>query len=137
LIHLNYTNMENFVLLYHFEDKQLEKSFEKEIHTSFPRHQIEEAGPMRYFGFADRAEPGVVDKLNTVLSRADNSMKDYVALYHAKNHDTDKITRTMLVGHDNVLETKVENLSMDAHIGSITKLLETDFTKQSNGSSNK
>ncbi|AHM59680.1 hypothetical protein D770_07085 [Flammeovirgaceae bacterium 311] len=121
--------MENFVLLYHFDDKNIEKSFEKEIHNSFPRHRIEENGDFRYFGFADRAEPGVVDKLNTVLSRVDNSMKDYVALYHANKENTDNITRQMLVGHDNVLETKVENLSSDAHRGSLTRLLDFDYVK--------
>ena len=121
--------MESFVLLYHFDDKKTEKSFEKELHERFPRHRIEENGSLRYFGFADRAEPGVIDKLNTVLTRVDNSMEDYVALYHAKNANPDKITRQMLIGHDSVVETKVEDLSFDAHRGSLTRLLEFDYVK--------
>ena len=127
--------MENFVLLYHFEDKGTEKSFEKVIHDSFPRHRIEESNGFRYFGFAERAEPGVVDKLNTALSRADNSMKDYVALYSAKKENTDEITRTMLIGHDNVVETKVEKISFDAHRESLTKLLDFDYLKAAQKSS--
>ena len=121
--------MENFVLLYNFEDKTQEKTFEKEIHDRFPRHKIEDSAGFRYFGFADRAEPGVVDKLNTVLSRMDNSMKDYVALYHAKNSNSDQITRTMLIGHDNVVETKVEKISFNDHRDSLTKLLDFDYVK--------
>lgn len=121
--------MENFVLLYHFNDRKVEKSFEKEIHDRFPRHRIEENDNFRYFGFADKAEPGVVDKLNTVLSRVDNSMEDYVALYHAKNQNPDKITRTMLIGHDNVIESKVEKMSFDSHRSSLTNLLDFDYVK--------
>lgn len=121
--------MENFVLLYHFEDQNQEKTFEKVIHESFPRHRIEDSAGFRYFGFAERSEPGVVDRLNTVLSRMDNSMKDYVALYTAKNDNPDKITRNMLIGHDNVVETKVEKISFNDHRNSLSKLLDFDYVK--------
>lgn len=121
--------MENFVLLYHFEDSNLEQSFEKEIHDRFPRNRTEENGDFRYFGFAERAEPAVVDKLNAVLTSQGNSTKDYVALYHANKDNADNITRQMLVGQDNVLENKVEKLSFDAHRGSLSRLLDFDYLK--------
>jgi hypothetical protein len=121
--------MENFVLLYHFEDQKLEKSFEKEIHDNFPRHRIEENGDFRYFGFAERAEPAVIDKLNSVLTKQGTSMKDYIALYSSGKENSDKISRQMLLGHDNVLETKVEKLSFDAHRGNLTRLLDYDYVK--------
>lgn len=116
-------------MMYHFEDKNSEKNFENVLHERFPRHKVEENGSLRYFGFADRAEPGVVDKLNTVLSRVEKSSKDYVALYHAKHANPNSITRTMLVGHDNVLENKVEKLSNDAHQNSLSELLDFDYQK--------
>lgn len=129
--------MESFVLMYHFEDKGIEKTFEKALHERFPKHKVEENGSLRYFGFTDKAEPGVVDKLNTVLSRVDNSTKDYVALYHAKNANPDRITRTMLVGHDNLVETKVEKLSNDAHQNSLSGLLDFDYLKAAQANSGK
>ena len=121
--------MENYVLLYHFEDQGSEKFFEKEINDRFARHKTEENGEFRYFGFADREEPGVVDKLNTILNRVGIGTKDYVALYHSRDADPDKIKRTMLVGHDDLVETKVEDMSFDAHRNSLTKLLDFDYVK--------
>jgi hypothetical protein len=121
--------MENFVLLYHFEDKKAERFFEKEINDRFSRHQTEEAGSVSYFGFAERAEPAAVDKLNTILNRVDIGTKDYVALYHAGKKDPDQIQRQMLIGSDRLVETKVSNLSEDAHVDSLTKLLDFDYSK--------
>ncbi len=121
--------MDNYVLLYHFEDKGAEGRFERQINQEFRRHQVEENGEFRYFGFADREEPGVVDKLNAILNPMGMGMKDYVALYHAKDENPDEIKRTMLRGHDSLVETKVEKLSFDAHRNSLTKLLDFDYMK--------
>lgn len=121
--------MENYVLLYHFEDNGSEKFFENEIEDRFSRHKTEENGNFRYFGFADVEEPGVVDKLNTILNRIGIGTKDFVALYHSRDADPDKIKRTMLIGHDDLVETKVEDMSFDAHRNSLTKLLDFDYVK--------
>lgn len=129
--------MENYVLLYHFEDEGTANRFENQINQEFRRHQVEENGEFRYFGFADREEPGVVDKLNTILNPMGMGMKDYVALYHSKDENPDKIKRTMLLGHDSLVETKVENMSFDAHRNSLTKLLDFDYAKDQSEPSNK
>lgn len=121
--------MENFVLLYHFEDKKAEKFFEKELNDRFSRHQTEESGTVNYFGFAERAEPAAVDKLNLILNRVDIGTKDYVALYHAGKNDPDQIQRQMLVGSDRLIENKVNSLSEDAHVSSLTRLLDFDYIK--------
>lgn len=121
--------MNNYVLLYHFEDKPTEDRFENEINNEFRRHRVEENGEFKYFGFAAREEPGVVDKLNTILNPMGMGMKDYVALYHSKEENPDKIKRTMLMGHDSLVETKVGNMSFDAHRNSLTKLLDFDYVK--------
>ncbi|EMR04745.1 hypothetical protein [Cesiribacter andamanensis] len=121
--------MDNFVLLYHFEDKKAEQVFEKEIADRFSRHTTEQTGNVRYFGFAERAEPAAVDKLNTILNRVDIGTKDYVALYHAGKSDPDMIQRQMLVGHDTHVEKKVQRLSEDAHRDSLSRLLEYRYDK--------
>jgi hypothetical protein len=129
--------MKNYVLLYHFEDQGTANRFENQINQEFRRHQVEENGEFRYFGFADREEPGVVDKLNTILNPMGMGMKDYVALYHSKDENPDKIKRTMLLGHDSLVETKVENMSFDAHRNSLTKLLDFDYVKDQSEPPNK
>jgi hypothetical protein len=121
--------MENFVLIYHFDDKKAEKFFEKEINDRFSRHQTEATGTVNYFGFAERAEPAAVDKLNTILNRVDIGTKDYVALYHAGKKDPDQIQRQMLIGSDRLIETTVNSLSREAHVISLTKLLDFDYAK--------
>ena len=121
--------MENYVLLYHFDDNGTQEFFENKINDEFWRHRVEENGEFRYFGFADREEPGVVDKLNTILNRVGIGTKDYVALYHSREEDPDQIKRTMLIGHDDLVETDVENMSFDAHRNSLTKLLDFDYVK--------
>ncbi len=121
--------MDNYVLLYNFEDNGSEKFFEKEINENFARHKTEESSGFKYFGFADREEPGVVDKLNTILNRVGIGTEDYVALYHSREDDPDQIKRTMLIGHDDLVETKVEKISFDNHRNSLTKLLDFDYVK--------
>jgi hypothetical protein len=121
--------MENYVLLYHFEDDGSEQQFENKINNTFWRHQTEDNQEFKYFGFADREEPGVVDKLNTILHPIGLGTKDYVALYHAREEDNDNIKRRMLAGHDSLIETKVEKKGFDAHRNSLTKLLNYDYVK--------
>lgn len=121
--------MDNYVLLYHFDDQAAGNRFEDQLNNEFWRHQVEENGEFKYFGFAAREEPEVVDKLNTILNPMDMGTKDYVALYYGKAENPDKIKRNMLFGSDNLVETKVEKMSFDAHRNSLTKLLDFDYAK--------
>ncbi|WP_017730846.1 hypothetical protein [Nafulsella turpanensis] len=123
--------MENYVLLYHFEDNKAENAFRKKVEDEFWRHQTEENQDFKYLGFAGRAEPEVVDKLNGMMHHIDYTTKDYVALYHSREEEPDKIKRQMLLGHDELVENKVEDgdFSFDAHRNSLTKLLNFDYVK--------
>lgn len=123
--------MDNYVLLYHFEDKDSEKHFEERVNNEFSRHRVEENDGFKYFGFAARQEPEVVDKINSILDPLAPAIgtKDYVALYFSREGDPDKIKREMVLGHDSLVETKVERVSFDSHRNSLTRLLDHDFTR--------
>lgn len=97
----------------------------------FPKHSIDnEIDSLQYFGFAGREQPEVVDKLNTILNRFGIGTKDFVALFYARKEDPDTIKRLMLIGHDNLVETKVKNVSTDAHRNSLTKLLTFNYANE-------
>lgn len=121
--------MENYVLLYHFDDKVTQQQFENKIKGTFPRHQTEENQGFTYFGFADREEPGVVDKVETIIHPMVLGTNDYVALYYTRNDNDDQIKRRMVFGSASLVETKVENKGFDAHRNSMTKLLNFDYVK--------
>jgi hypothetical protein len=123
--------MNNCVLLYHFEDQDSEKHFEKSINGEFWRHRVEENDGFKYFGFAAREEPAVVDKIGGILDPLAPAIgtKDYVALYFSRDEDPDKIKREMVLGHDSLIETKVEDVSFDSHRNSLTRLLDFDYVK--------
>jgi hypothetical protein len=121
--------MENYVLLYYFDDAASTARFEEAISKEFRRHQIEKRDNLKYFGFADREEPGVVDKLNAILRRIGIGTKDYVALYYSRKEDRDKIKRGMLVGHDELVETKINKISFDSYRNNLTNLLNFDYVK--------
>ena len=116
-------------MLYNFESENAEQFFEEEINNRFRRHKTEENGVFKYFGFADREEPGVVDKLNEILTQIGIGTKDFVALYHSGNGDHDDIKQQMLIGHDDLVETKVKNVTFDNHRNNLTSLLNFDYVK--------
>lgn len=117
--------------MYYLEDRNDHLRFEEEIKNAFKKHRIDdEIESLKYFGFSGREQPEVVDRLNTILNRFGIGTKDFVALFYARKEDTETIKRLMLVGHDDLVETKIKNISMDAHRNSLTKLLEFDYTKE-------
>ncbi|MCC9165604.1 hypothetical protein [Pontibacter harenae] len=127
--------MNNYVLLYRFDEEEKVKQFEKGIQKEFPRHKFESDGDYYYFGFADRAEPGVVDTVDGIL----NSMgfgvtgyfgkRDYVALYFSREADPDNIKRQLLIGTEEMVEAGAETMSADAHRSAIQNLLAFDYVK--------
>lgn len=121
--------MEGYVLLYHFEDKGAVEYFEGEINKTFWRNRTEESNGFKYFGFTDREAPGVVDKLNEIVDQMGIGTKDYVALYYSRKEDPERIKQQMIIGHDDLVETKVQDISFDAHRNSLTKLLNFDYLK--------
>lgn len=129
--------MDNYVLLYHFDDKQRKDRFENEINKEFWRHKTEENQDFKYFGFAAREEPEVVDKLNAILHPMAIGTEDFVALYYGRKDNPEKIKRAMVLGHDDLVETKVEKVSFDAHRNSLTKLMDFDYVKDQPESPNK
>lgn len=121
--------MENYVLIYHFGDKANQQQFENKIYGSFPRHQTEENQGVTYFGFADREEPGVVDKVETIIHPMRLGTEDFVALYYTRNGNDDQIKRRMIFGSASLVDSKMEDKGFDAHRNSLTKLLDFDYVK--------
>lgn len=121
--------MENYVLIYHFEDRANQQQFENKINSSFPRHQSDENQEVKYFGFADREEPGVVDKVETIIHPMRLGTEDFVALYYTRDADDDQIKRRMIFGSASLVESKMEGKGFDAHRSSLTNLLNFDYIK--------
>lgn len=121
--------MDNYVLLYNFEDAGSTKFFEEQIHNEFWRHQMEEDNKFKYFGFAAGEHPGVVSKLQEIVNDIAIGTKDYVVLYCSGAEGADKIQQEMILGHSDLIETKVNKISYDAHRNSLTKLLDFDYVK--------
>lgn len=121
--------MENYVLIYNFEDNATQQQFESKLKSTFPRHQTDENQEVKYFGFADREEPGVVDKVETIIHPMVLGTNDYVALYYTRDANDDQIKRRMIFGSASLIETKVEDKGFDAHRNSLTKLLNFDYVK--------
>ena len=47
--------MENYVLMYYFENNNVHRQFEEKVKSEFPRHRIDdEIDSLQYFGFAGR-----------------------------------------------------------------------------------
>jgi hypothetical protein len=120
--------MDNYVLLYNFEDKGREAQFERKVKKEFWWHKVERNGSCKYFGFAGHEEPGVVDKIKAILDPLAGT-NDYTALYFSQDSDPDKIKREMLLGPDYMVERDLEKVSPDAHLDSLTRLLNFDFIK--------
>lgn len=127
--------MNNYALLYYFDDNQKTQDFEKGIEKEFARHKWIEDGGFKYFGFADTAEPGVVDKLNTILTSMGMGREgyfgktDYVALYFSREKDPDNIKRQLLIGTEDMVDKNAQGMASDAHRNAIQNILEYDFIK--------
>lgn len=127
--------MNNYVLLYYFDKNEQTQHFEESIRKEFERHRQETNGGYKYFGFADREEPGVVDKLNGILTAMGMGRdgyygpRDYVALYFSRDKDPDNIKRQLLIGTADMVDKGAETTGNDAHQSNIKNLLEYNFLK--------
>ncbi|ARS35024.1 hypothetical protein [Pontibacter actiniarum] len=127
--------MNNYVLLYYFDKEDQQKQFEEGIRKTFDRHREETNGEYKYFGFADREEPGVVDKLNSILTAMGMGRdgyfgpRDYVALYFSREKDPDNIKRQLLIGTADMVNKGAETTGNDAHQSNIQNLLVYDYLK--------
>lgn len=127
--------MNNYVLLYRFDEEESVQQFEDAIVKKFPRHQVEKDGTFKYFGFAAQPEPGVVDDLNTILTsmgRGRNGnfgQREYVALYFSRDKDPDNIKRQLLIGTEEMVDEDAQRMSTDAHRDAIQNLLEFNYLK--------
>lgn len=122
--------MNNYVLIYHFEDRESEKHFEEKIRQLFWRHKVERSEDTAYFGFTGREEPGVVDQIKSVTDRIGIGTTDFVALYFSRQEeDPAKITQQMILGPDDLVESFIKTDSADAHVNTLTRLLDFDYVK--------
>ncbi|AKD04661.1 hypothetical protein POKO110462_22975 [Pontibacter korlensis] len=134
--------MNNFVLLYRFDTQEQEQQFEESIKKAFLRHKVEMNGPFKYFGFAGRAEPEVVDIVSSILVSMgmgrdrDFGPRNYVALYFSREKDPDNIKRQLLIGTEDMVDKEAETTSTDAHQSSIQNLLVFDYAKAMPSQSN-
>ncbi|TPE45932.1 hypothetical protein [Pontibacter mangrovi] len=121
--------MTNYVLLYYFDDQQVTQQFEERLKKVFKRHKELQDSGYTYFGFADVEEPGVVDKLDSILNdvgigvQGNFGQQDYVALYFSREKDPDNIKRQLLIGTADMVDKGAERMATDAHRDNIQNLL--------------
>jgi hypothetical protein len=122
--------MEQYVLLYHFEDQESEKHFAEKIRQHFGRHKVERNGETTYFGFTGQEEPGVVGQIKSSIDTLGIGTSDYVALYFSKQEaGPEKITQKMLLGSDDLVESNIRTVSAAAHVDTLTRLLDFDYVE--------
>ncbi|MBC5773565.1 hypothetical protein H8S95_05775 [Pontibacter sp. KCTC 32443] len=125
--------MNNYVVVYHFDDQDAAQKFEREVKRHFTRFKIEEDGGKRYLGFAAKNEPAVVDALDTILNEMGYGtgsffgQKDYVALYFTREKDPDNIKRQLLIGTDEMVDAAADKNPTDAQRSSIIDLLRVTY----------
>ena len=127
--------MNNYVLLYNFDDDKVKQRFEESLRKVFPKYKEVEDGSFKYFGFAEAQEPAVTDKLDSILNdvgigvRGNFGQVDYVALYFSREKDPDNIKRQLLIGTEEMVDKNAQSMSTDAHRDAIQSLLAYDFSK--------
>lgn len=121
--------MTNYIIISHLTSRDDAALFDKEIKSRFPRHKEENTDEIRYFGFAARNRADVEDQLQEILHNIGIGNEDYVALYYAKEENPDKITRVMVLGHDELIETDIQKIKPEDHVDTLSRLLNFDFVK--------
>lgn len=122
--------MKNYIVIASFEDKQQEERFNKDLQKVFEEHKIENYEDLQYFAFPERDDPSVADQLNDILHNYGIGTKDYVALYYTRPQAPDDINRMMILGHDELIENKVEKIPEDKHRDTLIDLMNFDFLKE-------
>ncbi|GAB3814859.1 hypothetical protein [Pontibacter rugosus] len=125
--------MENFVLLYHFDKQEKQQQFEQSLKKEFPKHREDHSNGLKYFGFSEKAEPGAVDKVSTILTTMGMGregfygLNDFVALYFTRDKEPDVVKRQLLIGTKEMVDPGAEDNTNDAHRSSIKRLLEYNY----------
>jgi hypothetical protein len=125
--------MNNYVLLYHFEDDRKKQRFEEEVKKTFSSHKPETDNNFKYIEFAGEAEPGVEGKLDAIINAmeygayGDFGAQDYVALYFSREKDPDSIKRKLLIGTEDMVDKDAEKMSADAHRSAVQNLLAFNY----------
>lgn len=121
--------MENYIVIYHFTDKNDNLAFGNELKKRFPEHKIEKYSGIEYFVFPAKNQPAVKDEINAIKHRFGIGSKDYIALYFTPSYNPDEIQREMLLGHDEFIDTDISKTSVSNHKQTLAELLEFDFVK--------
>lgn len=121
--------MENFILIYRFTDAQDNETFGAELKNKFPKHKVARYDKVEYFTFPAKHQPAVKDEVNLIIHRLGIGSRDYVALYFTRPQNPDEISREMLLGKDEYLETDLKRVSKESHNETLAELLESDFLK--------
>jgi hypothetical protein len=128
--------MNNYVVLYRFGNPEVERAFAEKLNAEFPECRTEDVNQMHYYAFASRQQPMVEDQLKRIILHTQHTLgdqnigdEDYVALYYARQEDTDIIKRSMLLGPDSLVEADENNIPAGNHVDTLTGLLEYNFLK--------
>lgn len=121
--------MTNYIIISHLTSSEDAAFFDKEIKSRFTRHKEENTDEIRYLGFAARNRADVEDQIQEILHNIGIGSEDYVALYYAKEENPDKITRAMILGHDELIETAIQKIKPEDHVDTLSRLLNFDFVK--------
>lgn len=125
----NFLIMNNFVLIYHFPDEKDEMEFRNRLEKVFPKNKFDQNDYFCYFGFSGKNLAEVEDTITDILHYFGVGTKEYVSLYYSRPENPEKISRSMLLGRDALLENDLKHISKDTHMTYIEDLLDADYVK--------
>ncbi|MDF9794805.1 hypothetical protein OKW21_000068 [Catalinimonas alkaloidigena] len=123
--------MTNYIIISHFNEEQDQASFEKKIKESFPRYHEENTEEIRYLALSSRNQAGVEDKIKEILNEYGISDDEYVALYYSRPENPDEIQRSMILGHDHLIENDIQQVKPEDHVDTLSRLLNHEFFDKS------
>jgi hypothetical protein len=119
--------MTNYIIISHFDNEQDQESFEKKVKENFSRYHEEQNDELRYLALSSRNQAGVEDKIKEILNEFGIGSEEYVALYYSKPENPDEIKRAMLLGHDTLIESDIQQIKPEDHIDTLSRLLNHEF----------
>jgi len=122
--------MTNYIIISHFKNEEEQESFEQKIKSAFPRYHEENNDEIRYLALSSKNQAGVEDKIKEILSQYGVSDDEYVALYYSRPENPDEIQRVMLLGHDYLIESDIQNIKPEDHVDTLSRLLNHEFFEE-------
>lgn len=119
--------MTNYIIISHFNEDQDQESFEKKVKDNFPRYHEENTEEIRYLALSSRNQAGVEDKIKEILNEYGISDDEYVALYYSRPENPDEIQRAMILGHDHLIESDIQQIKPEDHVDTLSRLLNHEF----------